>query len=68
MRWLQNLAKNPQKRQYIKDSYYRSDAEIRAEKQIDEMFTKLDTDGSNGISMTEMQELFMQNGIEMSKE
>lgn len=32
------------------------------------MFIKLDTDGSNAISMDEMQELFLENGIDMTRE
>ena len=31
------------------------------------MFAKLDTDGSNSISMDEMQELFLENGINMTR-
>ena len=30
------------------------------------MFQKLDTDGSNAISMREMTELFVENGLDMS--
>jgi len=30
------------------------------------MFQKLDTDGSNAISMKEMQELFNENGLSMT--
>lgn len=37
-----------------------------ADKQITEMFQKLDTDGSNAISMKEMQELFNENGLSMT--
>jgi len=32
------------------------------------MFLKLDTDGSNAISMEEMQELFVENGLNMTRE
>ena len=32
------------------------------------MFYKLDTDGSNAISMDEMQELFLENGLKMTRE
>ena len=32
------------------------------------MFIKLDTDGSNAISMDEMQELFLENGLDMTIE
>lgn len=32
------------------------------------MFGKLDTDGSNSISMDEMQELFLENGLKMTRE
>ena len=32
------------------------------------MFSKLDTDDSNSISMDEMQELFVENGLLMSVE
>lgn len=39
-----------------------------ADKQITEMFRKLDTDGSNAISMGEMQELFNENGLKMTRE
>ena len=31
------------------------------------MFAKLDADGSNAISMEEMQELFLENGINMTR-
>ena len=68
MDWLRNLARNPQKVAHLKDKYYRRTAEISADKQITEMFHKLDTDGSNAISMDEMQELFVENGLSMSRE
>ena len=32
------------------------------------MFIKLDADGSNAISMDEMQELFLENGLDMTRE
>lgn len=32
------------------------------------MFIKLDADGSNAISMDEMQELFLENGLQMTTE
>lgn len=32
------------------------------------MFVKLDADGSNAISMDEMQELFLENGLKMTRE
>lgn len=47
----------------MKEKYYRRTGEILADKQITEMFKKLDTDGSNAISMDEMQELFTENGL-----
>ena len=31
------------------------------------MFAKLDADGSNGIDMDEMQELFLENGLKMTR-
>ena len=68
MNWLRNLARSPQKAKVLKDKYYRRTAEIYADKQITEMFVKLDTDGSNAISMDEMQELFLENGIDMTTE
>ena len=68
MNWLKNLARNPDKVAHLKDKYYRRTAEIQADKQITEMFYKLDTDGSNAISMDEMQELFVENGLSMSRE
>ena len=32
------------------------------------MFNRLDTDGSGGIDMDEMTELFKENGLDMNKE
>jgi len=37
------------------------------EKQIEEMFDKLDTDKSNALDMTEMSELLNENGVKMTK-
>lgn len=54
------------KEKYIPKHYYRRTADIQGEKQIAQMFSKLDTDGSKAISMQEMQELFSENGIEMT--
>ena len=68
MNWLRNLARSPKKEQYLKHHYYRTTAEIQADRQITEMFGKLDTDGSNAISMDEMQELFLENGLKMTRE
>lgn len=68
MNWLRNLARSPDKEKFLKDKYYRRTAEINADKQITEMFVKLDTDGSNAISMDEMQELFLENGLAMTTE
>ena len=56
------------KEAHLKDKYYRRTSEIQADKQITEMFIKLDTDGSNAISMDEMQELFLENGLKMTIE
>ena len=50
----------------LKEKYYRRTGEILADKQIMEMFNKLDTDGSNAISMQEMTELFVENGLAMT--
>ena len=50
----------------LKEKYYRRTGEILADKQINDMFQKLDTDGSNAISMREMTELFVENGLAMS--
>ena len=63
MNWLRNLSRSPKKEAHLKDRYYRRAGEIQASKQITEMFYKLDTDGSNAISMDEMQELFRENGL-----
>ena len=68
MQWLRNLAKQPEKVATMKEKYYRRTGEILADKQITEMFQKLDTDGSNAISMDEMQELFNENGLQMTVE
>ena len=68
MNWLKNLARSPTKEAHLKDRYYRRAGEIQASKQITEMFYKLDTDGSNAISMDEMQELFLENGLQMTRE
>lgn len=68
MNWLKNLARSPSKEAHLKDRYYRRAGEIQASKQITEMFYKLDTDGSNAISMDEMQELFLENGLQMTRE
>ena len=67
MNWLRNLARTAAKDQVLKDRYYKRTAEIQANRQIEEMFAKLDTDGSNSISMDEMQELFLENGINMTR-
>lgn len=67
MNWLRNLSRAPAKEQHLSDRYYKRTAEIQADRQITEMFTKLDTDGSNGISMEEMQELFLENGLKMTR-
>ena len=68
MNWLRNLARSPKKEPHLKHRYYRRTAEIQADRQITEMFAKLDTDGSNSISMDEMQELFLENGLKMTRE
>lgn len=68
MQWLRTLAKAPEKVKFLKEKYYRRTGEILADKQITEMFQKLDTDGSNAISMEEMQELFNENGLKMTTE
>ena len=68
MNWLRNLARSPTKEPHLKHRYYRRTAEIQADRQITEMFAKLDTDGSNSISMDEMQELFLENGLKMTRE
>ena len=68
MNWLRNLARSPKKEAHLKDRYYRRAGEIQASKQITDMFYKLDTDGSNAISMDEMQELFLENGLQMTRE
>jgi len=68
MKWLRHIAKSPSKAKILKEKYYLSSGEISAEKQLEEMFKKLDTDGSNAISMDEMQELFSENGIVMKRE
>ena len=72
MNWLRNMAKggqnSPRKESSVKDKYYKRTAEINADKQITSMFQKLDADGSNAISMDEMQELFSENGIVMTRE
>ena len=67
MNWLRNLARTAAKDHVLKDRYYKRTAEIQANRQIEEMFAKLDTDGSNSISMDEMQELFLENGINMTR-
>mmetsp|Transcript_1964 Transcript_1964/g.2779 ORF Transcript_1964/g.2779 Transcript_1964/m.2779 type:complete len:83 (-) Transcript_1964:566-814(-) len=66
MQWLRNIAKAPDKVRVLKEKYYRRTGEILADKQITEMFQKLDTDGSKAISMNEMQELFVENGLQMT--
>ena len=66
MMWLRNIAKAPDKVAVLKEKYYRRTGEILADKQINDMFQKLDTDGSNAISMREMTELFVENGLDMS--
>ena len=68
MNWMKNQAKSPRKGESMKDQYYKRTAEINAERQIETMFQKLDADGSNAISMDEMQELFSDNGIVMTRE
>ena len=67
MNWLRNLARAAAKEEILEDRYYKRTAEIQANRQIEEMFAKLDTDGSNSISMDEMQELFRENGINMTR-
>ena len=42
MSWLRNMAKAPEKMTQIKERYYRRTGEILADKQITEMFRKLD--------------------------
>ena len=66
MSWLRTMAKAPEKMDQIKERYYRRTGEILADKQITEMFTKLDTDDSKAISMDEMQRLFNENGLLMT--
>jgi hypothetical protein len=66
MMWLRTQAKAPKRVSILKERYYRRTGEILADKQIMEMFNKLDTDGSNAISMQEMTELFVENGLAMS--
>jgi len=68
MLWLKNLAKAPRNVAFMKEKYFRRTGEIMADVQITEMFKKLDTDGSNAISMDEMQELFNENGLQMTVE
>ena len=42
--------------------------QIKTISQIDEMFLKLDEDGSNTLSMSEITALFDENGIKMTIE
>jgi len=42
-------------------------AEIKTEGYIDEMFAKLDEDGSNTLDMGEITALFKENGIDMTE-
>ena len=42
--------------------------QIKTYSQIDEMFLKLDEDGSNTLSMSEITALFDENGIKMTIE
>jgi len=68
MQWLRRLTKSAEKGSHLKPKYYRSVGEISSDKQLEEMFAKLDTDGSNAISIPEIKELFLENGIEMTRE
>ena len=47
--------------------YFNTAAEVKAEKIIDEMFVKLDSDGSLKLDCMEIEELFRNNGIFMTK-
>ena len=66
--WLQGQARNKEKAKCIKPIYQKKRAEVCGEKQINEMFKKLDADGSNAIDMMEMRDLFAENGINMAVE
>ena len=68
MNWLRRIAQNSQRGSCIKTKYYMRQAEIQSDKQITEMFQRLDTDGSNSIDMGEMHELFLENGLNMPEE
>jgi Ca2+-binding EF-hand superfamily protein len=60
-------AKSPLKKDSISKEYTLTPSEIVKEKQIEEMFGKLDTDKSNALDMQEMSELFNENGVTMTK-
>jgi len=48
--------------------YQLTAGQIKTNSQIDEMFLKLDEDGSNTLSMSEITALFAENGIKMTIE
>ena len=66
--WLKGQARSKEKAKQIKPIYQKKRAEVIGGKQIDNMFEKLDADGSNAIDMMEMRDLFAENGINMSVE
>ena len=66
--YMKGLARSEKKRGEIKEKYYKAQTKIRGDAQIAEMFDKLDADGSGGIDMDEMTDLFIENGLHMSKE
>lgn len=68
MNWLRKLSRSPKKEKVLKEKYFRRASEINGDRQIEQMFVKLDSDGSNAISMDEMQELFLENGLQMTTE
>ena len=45
----------------------RIDLRLSRERQIEEMFEKLDTNKSNALDMKEMSELLNENGVTMTK-
>ena len=68
MNWLRKLSRSPKMEKVLKEKYFRRASEINGDRQIEQMFVKLDSDGSNAISIDEMQELFLENGLQMTTE
>jgi hypothetical protein len=65
--WFKKQARSVQKRETIPKQYMMTKTEIVKEKQIEEMFDKLDADKSKALDMQEMSDLLAENGVTMTK-